>query len=593
MIDISKENWFSKIVYPSPFKRFRAKEIKRVIGLDTEAYTDGHPFLICMSDGRTFRNCDKIDYIGKLFFRYKKQHIVVYNLKYDSGAILFHLTNEEKQELWIRNTVRHGAYRITYIPHKNLTIAKGKYRVKIWDIAQFFRSSLDHAAEKYLHKNKICVGSKDFTRHQTRNRKKLARIIRYCIRDAELTAELGNYFLAKLREFGIRPTSLYSQASLSFGYYAENGSIINSWRLWKQYRELLKYAVESYEGGKFEVTARGAFDGYEYDLCSAYPSAIRNLIDISSARIKFTKRYQKKAVYGFLRVKVFNPKGLYLPCGILRGNLRIYPAGEYYCTITKIEYEYLKKIKVRCFVYSAWWIFIDGKKTRPYKKTTDFLFSLKRSFKGKDEMLYSLTKIMLNGFYGKTCETRENWKGEFVAGRGWNPIYASQITAETRVKIASMQNLLKEKCIAVHTDSVITLSPLDKKLVTGKLGAFDFVCKGRGVLIACGQYALAGEAAYKGFEPIKDDSWWKLLEENKKRMFIKYPILKVESWVEAIAKGHYDKINFFSHETKRIDLNSDTKRLWLKKMKGGDLLKGLEQSFPVVIVENEIPEQWN
>lgn len=589
MIAISLKNWFSRIVYPYPGKRFRGKEIKRVVGLDTEAFTTGIPFLICMSDGRTFRNCDTRDYIPAIFQHYKNRHIVVYNLKYDSGAILFHLPNEKKAELWIKNTVRYGEYRITYIPHKNLTILKGRTLVKIWDIAQFFQTSLDNAAEKYLDKHKIRVETKRFTRpYVKRNLKKL---VLYCIRDAELTAALGNYFLAKLREFGLRPTSLYSQASLSFGFYRDKGNIINSWRLWRTYPGVLRYALESYEGGKFEVTARGRFDGYEYDICSAYPSAVRNLIDISQCRLVFSKQYHKSAVYGFLRVKIYNPKGLYLPCGILRKNLRVYPCGEYYATITKIEYEYLRKIKVRVHVFSAWWVHVS-KRNYPYRTTTDYLFSLKKSFKGKDDMLYSLTKIMLSGFYGKTCEMRENWKGDFVAGVGWNPVYASQITAETRIKICKMQNLLKEKCIAVHTDSVITLAPLPKKCVTGKLGQFDFVCKGKGVLIACGQYALADKAAYKGFDPLKDESWWKLLDENKNRSIIKYPVLKVESWVEAVAKGHYNKINLFTNETKKIDLNGDVKRTWLKNVKGRDLLKMLEQSMPKIIIETQPPETW-
>src|SRR5271157_941246 len=589
MIDTRLPNWYDKISYRY-FRRFRSRLIRGVIGLDSEAYLDGKPFMICMSDGTTFHHCDDTSPIPAIFKYYKNFNIVVYNLKYDSGAILYTLPNNEKEELWIRTETRHGPYTITYIPHISLTIRKGKDRVRIWDIAQFFQTSLDNAASKYLGRRKIHVETKSFTREYVKEN--FDQLQRYCVRDAELTAALGNYFLEKLKEFGIRPTSLFSQASLSFQFYSDKGKIITCKRFFEYWPEMLRYSMESYEGGKFEVTSRGAFTGFEYDLVSAYPSAIRNLVDISHARVKKSKRYQPSAQYGFIRVKIYNPKGLHLPCGILRGNLRVYPAGEYYCTITKIEYEYLKKLKIRCPIDSAWWLFVDKKKKYPYKKTTDFLFSLKKSFKGKDDMLYSLTKIMLNGFYGKTCQMIEDYTGKYVCGTGFNPIYASQITAETRVKISKIQNLLGKNCLAVHTDSCISTSPLPKKLVTGKLGQMDFVCEGKGVLIACGQYVLASEAAYKGFEPLKDENWWELLEENKRRSHFFYPIIKVESWIESIAKGHFNKINLFTKEKKKIDLNGDSKRVWINKAKGGDLLKKLEYSYPVVIVEKEKPESW-
>jgi hypothetical protein len=66
----------------------------------------------------------------------------------------------------------------------------------------------------------------------------------------------------------------------------------------------------------------------------------------------------------------------------------------------------------------------------------------------------------------------------------------------------------------------------------------------------------------------------------------------VESWVEAVAKGHYNKINLFTNETKKIDLNGDVKRAWLKNVKGRDLLKTLEQSMPKIIIETQPPETW-
>jgi len=585
---ITSDSW-GLLKYRYPGIGSKGKEIRGLLGFDSEAYTTGRPFLFCMNDGRVFSKADSVDYIAPLFEHYKNRHVAVYNLKYDSGAILYHLPNENKLELWKKNETKYKGIAISYIPHKNLRLRFKMERLNFWDVSQFFAMSLDRAASIYLGKKKIEVETKDFTPLYVKRHWK--KIERYCMKDAVLCADLGNYFLKKLKQFGIRATSLYSSASLSFRYFSDRGKIVTAWRFYKFYPLLLKYAMDAYEGGKFEVTSRGSFIGYEYDLVSAYPAEIRNLVDISLADVKEGREYEKKAVYGFLRVKICNLEGHYLPCGLMRNNVRIYPAGEFYTTITKQEYDYILSIGVKVYIISAVWLFVYRKKY-PYRKIVDKLFKLKSRYKGNDEMLYEVSKRMLNSFYGKTVQVIENWKGEFVAGQGFNPVYGAVITAGARVKMARIQNELKNNCLAVHTDSVITLCPLDEKYVTGKLGEFSFVVKGEGILIACGQYEIGGENAYKGFEPIHGQTWRKILKKSPQKSVLNYPIRKVESWLEAVAKGHFDKINLFSREVKKIDLNADVKRVWMKKIKGKDLLYNLETSLPLVVIENKKPEAW-
>jgi hypothetical protein len=314
-------------------------------------------------------------------------------------------------------------------------------------------------------------------------------------------------------------------------------------------------------------------------------------VDISLADVKESPKYQKKAIYGFLRVKVCNKEGVYLPCGIMRNKVRVYPAGEFYTTITKGEYDFLREYGVKCYILNAVWLFV-AKKKYPYRKTVDCLFELKKKYKNRDAMLYEVSKRMLNSFYGKTVQVIENWKGEFVAGIGFNPMYGSIITAGARIKMARIQNMLKNNCLAVHTDSVITLCPLEEKYVTGRIGEFDLVCSGPGILVACGQYEIADQAAYKGFEPIGAETWKKILKKCFNSSIIKYPVLKVESWIEAMSKGHYDRVNLFTNETKKIDLNADTKRCWMKNIAGKDLLYNLENSLPLLIIENKPPKSW-
>lgn len=622
---------FDRIIYHNPEKvKSKTKTIDKIIGLDTEAYTSGEPFMFCTSLVRTHTP----DEIPHVFFTgdYIMANFMLWNMKYDSGALLYHLPLPNLLELWEIGSTKFPPYRYKYIPHKLLRIYHGKQYVSFWDIAQFFRPrypSLDQAAKKYLNKSKSDIATKRFSRKYVKRFWKA--ISKYCIQDASLTAQLADYFINKLLQFGINPTTLYSSASISFQYFKENAPrIVTAWRYWNECRPLLKFAVDSYEGGKFEVTQRGRFCGYEYDITSAYPYEIANLIDISRATYSRTKEYQPKAVYGFLRCLIYNPDGKHIPCGIMINNVRIYPAGRFYLTITKEEYEYLLSLNITVEILDAYWLFVKYKKY-PYRKPIQNLFKIKDEYKKKnDPMLVSISKIGMNGFYGKTVQALEiktkSKERKVQVGQGWNPIYGSVITANTRIKITKIQNLLQDSCLAVHTDSAMTTSPIPDNLLNSGLGEFEYVDSGKGVLIACGMYQIGTTCAFKGFKPrsciraktrdelislctkfnldtclIRQDdkspyipeTWETILSRKKTRKKLKYRARRVESWVESMAKNHgKTSLNVFSDFDKEIDLNCDVKRIWPRIATGHRLLSSNDNSLPKIRYENNPPKYW-
>jgi hypothetical protein len=595
MIDSSD---FDLIVFRKPDFSRKGALIKFIKGLDTEAYDTGEPFLCCFEDGG---EVDLKDFPACFFERPElvNQHYGVYNLKYDSGAILYYLPKEILKELWEIGFVSHEyknvKYHIEYIPHKSLVVKKGfRNYIRVWDIAQYYKMSLEKASFRYLGKHKDDIETKSFSR--TYVKKNIDKIRKYCRMDAVLVSELANYLKDKLAEFGIKTSALYSGASLSLRYYADRGSICTAYRFFKQKAELVKFAMDAYEGGKFEVTARGYYPlAYEYDITSAYPSEIMRLLDLTIARVEYGRKYRPDADYGFLKVIIDNTPGKYLPCGIKRKQLRIYPAGVYSLNCTKQEYDFITgELNIDVTIIAAYWLFCPVK-VPIYKGRTEKIFALKSKYKNNDAMLYSVTKIMANSFYGKAVQLIENYKGEYVAGQGFNPLYGAIITANTRINVSRLQNLYGENCMAVHTDSVIMKCKLDEKYITGGIGGFEYVTEGECIIIACGQYSINDKSAYKGFVPerIKDgdeeriESWKEILRRNPENYKIKYPIRKTESWYEAMAKGekHYDKINLFYDDTKIIDLNGDMKRNWPKLFKAKDFLCRNQESYPLIVIE--------
>lgn len=559
-------------------KRF----IEETVGIDSEAYTTGKPFMFCTS----YEECFTLSDIPNIFFtrRYRNKNFVVFNLQYDSGAILYNLPEDKKIELWQNTKCLYNGFRYFYIPHKHLRISKGKNAVKFWDIQPFYNTSLKKASVKYLNETKVDIETKSFTPEYAKEN--WSKIKKYCIQDAVLTVKLADYLFNYLQQFGIKPSSLYSIASVSFQYLSKRVRIRDVWNLWQYDREVLKYACDSYSGGKFEVTARGSFTGFEYDINSCYPYEIMNLYDIKHADYFKSNKYEKGAKYGFLKVYINNKKGLYHPISKKYGFVNVFPSGMFNATITKQEYEYLQDFGIDVKIKSAWWCKLNSYYF-PYKNIVKYLYEIKQDSKYKNSMVSYVAKIMLNSIYGKFAQIIEQPDGKLICGIGWNPLYASIITANSRIRMSGGQIAYGDNCIAVHTDSVITTKPISSNLIGDDIGKMKLAEQGKGILIASGMYEIGKKAAWRGFEFGHVSSWQKILTGMQDRQKIAIRNVKPLTWIQALELKQADKINKFMNMPKYFNVNADTKRLWFEKTNAKRLLSGLERSIPHIMIEEE------
>lgn len=254
---------------------------------------------------------------------------VYYNKKFDAQAKLKHLPHETIRYLYMTNSVtidyRTGvmvdyenddydhrySMKIFYLEQKILRFEfhaqhsfqppqRGKVKpapvnggiIEFYDIAQFFGTSLNNAAEKHLGSNKIehCFdGSKldvkklgkdvmikvkkghGFVYEKHRYEEYYSEDIKhYCAMDTHLT---GNLARMKLREF--------VDAGVSFRDPYSNASIARRDLLNKGYREVvptvnetaLRIAHTQFKGGWFEAAEVGLIEDVMcFDLKSAYPA---------------------------------------------------------------------------------------------------------------------------------------------------------------------------------------------------------------------------------------------------------------------------------------------------------------------------------
>lgn len=547
-----------------------------VIGLDSETLQSGKCFLICTSLGDSYTEHE----LPGFFFtrKYRGKRFVVWNIKFDEGSILQNLPALNLTEIRTTNKTVYQGFKYFSIPHKMLKISYGKNAIEIFDIAGFYGMSLQRASERYLSDSKFNLNTEIFTPDYVKDH--LDEIIEYCIQDCILTKRLADIMIRKFENFGVYPKKLYSTAYISYKYFSSHCKIPLIKNIYENHKGLLQYAIESYNGGKFEVTEKGSGYFYEYDIVSAYPFQIRNLIDIENAYIIHEKKYCRGAVYGFIKCVIQIPENVYSPVAIKKGFLNIYPVGCFEKCITKTEYEYLLSVGCDIKILDAYWLVV-GKKIYPFRKEIDKLMIKKDEYKRCDlDLDYHTIKIFLNSLYGKFVQLIER-DNKFYAGRNWNIIYGSVITANCRVQISSMQQNY-DSVIAVHTDSIIS----DKKLPflsSGILGDMVHEVEGNGVILGSGIYQIGSKTKFRGFP--SRISLTDIIRGSSKNMIVENR--RPYSWREVNFHGwDNDLINKFVDMKRKVNIRFDKKRIWLDDYNSYDeVFKRNVVSVPIPLLD--------
>lgn len=543
------------------------------IGIDTEAHPDGRCFMVCTSLGDVF---EYKDFPRCLFSRkYQGTVFVTYNLKYDSGALLQSLPRQALRLLWKSGACDHNGYHYKVMGYKYLSVSRKRHAVHFYDMLNFYDCSLAHAAKTYLGVTKGDLDVKLFTRPWVK--KHWSEIAKYCITDAVLCANLADRLIAKLETYGVYPQKLFSVAYVSYQYFKRKCFYITVRRFWQHDKNLLAYALAAYNGGKFEVTEKGVDYYYEYDIVSAYPFQIANLKDISTVRVEYSAKYRKDAIYGFLLVKGNIDLFCYSPLVVRRGMVCCYPVGAIRKVVTKAEYEYLISQGCDLTIESAVWLHSKTKEY-PYRREILRLVKLKDEIKkGGDDFDYHTIKILLNSLYGKFVQLIK--KGNtWEASACWNPIYAAIITANCRIKMCKAQKGFPS-VVAVHTDSIISTVPLPFNS-NAKLGEFNFVREGEGVILGSGIYQIGETVKFRGFE--KKATLFDLFTSDVSKIGI--DVTRPHSWRLVMAMGwDTEKINLFETLPRKLKVNFDQKRLWFHDwQKFTDIPKRKVESVPLV-----------
>lgn len=564
---------FDEIKFGFQSREFKSsKHLKPAKGFDTE--TDkGYARII--SDGSKFIEAKSLDDIlSFLVNRDNRDYFNLWwNINFDFAAI-FKWEPDVLNQLMKGDSAEYKQYKIKYISRKSFTIhnREEKFINVFFDLYQFYHTSLGNASRTYLGEE-----PHEFKEHRDKifELYPINEIGLYCQDDAQKTQKLGTRLLAGFDKLGLKPKKLYSTGYISQEFTLRTADIPVVYNLPKSVSRMY---WEAYYGGWFDIYQRGVFNGTSYDINSAYPAELRSLPDIRDGEWK--PKVDESQDFGVILTQVSNDLQTCQPLALqLKNRKNLYPIFDKptirYMTLGEYKaYKEFMKIKP----IKGWTFYPDADCRYPYRKMMDDLFEAK-SKAPKDTADYLVPKLVANSCYGKAAQLTMK-EGRWEAGKLFNPFYAAETTARTRVNMFKRIIPYQENVVTVLTDAVV----FDKDITlstSSKLG--DFSLKSRNkpcLMLQCGIYQyddLTG--ATRGFS--KGDNLWELVNRDGKQ--IEVHVKKPKTFKESIIQDKFFEINVFNEVPKIIDLSRDIKRLWPSEFQLRDLLNGLQTSKAVPI----------
>lgn len=516
-----------------------------------------------------------------------------FNIQYDFESIVKYLSTSDLQELYNEGCIDYiitrmdteVLCRIEYMKRKYFGIVVGNQYFHFYDLFNFMDLSLNKASKKYLGEQKNTdVDSSRLNLDLNYWNDNQEKIIKYCIQDCILTKKLADKFWKIMDDnLHLVPKRPFSKGKLAEEYFLKYCNIptINN-LITPDGKQIIEFSYKSFFGGRFELIKRGYFPKvYCYDIKSAYPAQMKDLIDFSVDKgtwRKSTTKINSDAYEGWYRVNITSNEISIAPIVHKINHINIYPNGKFNQYLLKSEIEFTREnfdnvnIKIVSGVE-----FFPKEYVYPFKEEVEKLYKWKD--KETDEDIKHVVKIILNSIYGKTIQISQNETNEI--GNLFNPMYASIITSGTRKKLLELALQKPESIIMFSTDGLHTTEPL-KTPNKPKLGEFAKDFEGEGVYLMSDVYNIWTDKQVKnkirGFNAgsAKDiDSetvYLKDILETMNGKTYQYksnrPVHLGESLIHN-KKYTKENINIWEEINREININGDLKRIWDNEFKSG------------------------
>lgn len=280
----------------------------------------------------------------------------------------------------------------------------------------------------------------------------------YCALECRFLAELMEKLRAYCYAADIVPRTWNGAGKLASALHAKHHTIKREDVKNVIPAGVLDFANMAYYGGRFEITRTGQIKQpvWEYDICSAYPDAMRKLPCLAHGTWRFSNDPKELAGASlcvasvtFRQQRADNGFGQLggLPVRSKEGHL-IWPrqaSGIYW----NVEIAAAERLGVKV-TYKAGWIYERQCECQAFD-WVEPLYDYRQSI-GSQGPGYPI-KLGINSLYGKLAQRKGN-------GLYHNMVWAGLITAFTRAKLMGAIEHAPSSIVMVATDAVYSLCPL-------------------------------------------------------------------------------------------------------------------------------------
>lgn len=404
----------------------------------------------------------------------------------------------------------------------------------------------------------------------------------YCIQDARIVYDAVNGLAGGVDALGVEIGATPGATARRF--MANMGPLPKL--LWETHTPFLR----GYCGGRFEITKRGVLhDVKQYDIVSAYPWALTKCPWLTStAYQRTTRRFNEHALYGVYRVSFSTDEYLGIAPRWHKG-VRVYSRGQKDTWLMRPEVEWLQNNGFNVTIHRGVEVF-DPNASDLWNKTVRGLFKMKEEGnecfarlgmkcgnKGCKDCKKRLpeamgAKIVLNSLYGvliQLVQRSGQWvpmddaqepidfagdlaleppEKAFEGGKYYAPLYASTLTALSRVKLLDAGRKAGARYIGGHTDSVLCTGPLDVP-IGHDLGEWELECEAEQADVSkTGMYAIGSKVKMRG---ITRDGTAAVLWADKHTRNQRVGLKRAKTWDEVSVIHATEVANNWEMENKR------------------------------------------
>jgi hypothetical protein len=400
---------------------------------------------------------------------------IIYGASYDFNMMLGDLPTETLDKLYERGRAYWKHFRIEWRRGKSMRITDRttSQTITIYDVVSFFQCTFVKACDDYLGdrfiEREMIVANKAARGTFTEDDNETVR--KY--NEAELTnlVNLMNELRERLAKVTLRPKRWDGPGAIASALLTREGIKDAMAESPKEVAEAARYG---YAGGRFEVIRCGSVRGttYEYDINSAYPSALRHVPNLAKGK---WRNIGSRGPVGFNSFSIHRIKWASLSRNIrlpqpffarLPDGRVCYPPqslGWYWAPEVATGLAYQNQWGGELEILDGWEFIPDSEEDKPFG-FIEPMYLKRMALKKAGDGAHVGLKLALNSLYGKTCQ-RVGWKVhprfKTISPPPFHQLeWAGFVTSHCRATALTAALPALDKVIAFETDALFMMEAL-------------------------------------------------------------------------------------------------------------------------------------